>query len=45
MVFALEVNVVEVSSVNITVALLTLTILLVQRSVLDASASLKDIQD
>ncbi len=44
-VFALEVNVVEVSSVNITVALLTLTILLVQRSVLDASASLKDIQD
>ena len=45
MVFALEVNVIEESSVNITVALLTLTILLVQRSVLDASASMKDIQD
>lgn len=45
MVFALEVNVIEESSVNIMVALLTLIILLVQRSVLDASASLKDIQD
>jgi hypothetical protein len=44
-VFALEVNVIEESSVNIMVALLTLIILLVQRSVLDASASLKDIQD
>lgn len=45
MVDALEVNVIEEIIVNIMVALLTLIILLVQRSVQDASVSLKDIQD
>lgn len=45
MVDALEVNVKEEIIVNIMVALLTLIILLVQRSVQDASVSLKDIQD